>query len=158
MTSAPRKPTSALKIVLIVLAAVVGLGLLGVLVCVGSGYLWVQQNAPALREGAEHARSEAQSFAAGHSQADCMEEGLRRHDTCGQGMAISCRTQARIFTDICLDEATPTPGLCDGVPPPMEIMAGAQWAVRYCADHGRAQDQQCGNFVRALVEHCGRAR
>lgn len=154
MAAAPQKKTSALKIVLIVLAVLVGLGVLGAAICIGSGYFWFQANAPELMQGAEQARSEAETFAATATQTDCVDEGFRRHDTCGAGMALSCRTSARIFTDVCLDRATPVAGFCDGVPGATEIMAGATWAASYCADQGRGQDQHCGNFVRSIVEHC----
>lgn len=157
MASAPKK-SSGLKIVLIVLAVIVGTGLLAVVACVGSGYFWVKRNAPELMEAAEQARADAETYAATATQNECVDEGLRRHDACGQGMALSCRTQARVFTDFCLRQASATPGLCDGVPSPTEIMAGASWARRYCDERGRVGDQHCPNFVRAVVEHCGRVR
>jgi hypothetical protein len=157
MTTAPKK-TSALKIVLIVFAVLIGLGVLGGALCIGSGVYWFQQNAPELRENATQGRDEGRTYAAIHSQNECIDEGFRRHDTCGGGMALACRTQVRVFTDVCLAEATPSAGLCDGVPGATEIMAGGQWAADYCRGRGRAGDAQCPNLVRSIVEHCARVR
>ncbi len=147
---------SGLKIVLIVLGVIVGLGVVGIGACVLSGYFWFQSNVPELRATGERMTREAREYAAAHTQSECIEEGFRRNDTCGTGMEVMCRTEARIFVDRCLTEATETPGLCEGVPPPMEIMQGATWALQYCHDHGHGQDRHCSNFVRAIVEYCGR--
>ncbi len=147
---------SGLKIALIVIGICAGLGILTVLVCAGSGYYWFKSNVPEMRETGRRAYEEGVAFAATHTQSECLDEGFRRHDGCGQGMEIMCRAEARMFLERCLADASETPGICDGVPAPTEIMAGATWAARFCAEHGRGNDQQCGNFVRAVVEHCGR--
>lgn len=147
---------SGLKIVLIIVGVVAALGLLGTGLCVLSGYLWFQNNAPALREAGQRGQSDALAFAAGHTQSECIDEGFRHHDACGTELALTCRAETRIFVDQCLRQASPTPGLCEGVPAPTAIMEGATWAVQYCRDHGRPNDQQCANFVRAIVEYCGR--
>jgi hypothetical protein len=155
-TEAPKpKPSNNLRIVLIVLAVIAVAALLGCGLCFGGMYFWVDQNADRLRESGQRVMAEAESFAASHSQDECIDEGLRRKDACGSGMEVICNAEAGIFLRRCLEAAAPTPGLCDGVPPPGEIMAGATWAVGYCAARGRSGDQQCAQFVRAIVEYCG---
>jgi hypothetical protein len=122
--------------------------------CLLFGYSWFQENLPAMREAGERGQSSAREFAATHTQAECIDEGFVHHDACGTGMEIMCRAEARVFLTECLRQATPTPGICDGVPPRTEIMATANWAVAYCRDHGHAHDQQCGNFVAGITEYC----
>lgn len=145
---------SGLKIALIIIGVCCVLALVAGLVCVGSGVVWFRNKAPELRETGQRATSEADAFAQGHTQSDCIDEGFRRHDACGAGMAFMCRTETRIFLRRCLAAATPTPGTCDGVPGATEIMAGASWSIQYCRDHGHGNDQQCTNFVRGIVEYC----
>lgn len=143
-------------IVLVVLGAIILLGVCAVGGCVLFGYSWFQENLPAMEEAGNRARADGQAFAAAHTQAECIDEGFVHHDRCGTGMEIMCRAEARIFLTECLRNATPTPGLCDDVPPQTEIMDSANWAVAYCRSRGRAQDQQCGNFVAGITEHCTR--
>jgi hypothetical protein len=144
------------KIVLVVLGVVFLLGMLAVGVCVFSGVFWFKENVPAMREAGERAQGEATQFAVGHTQSECVDEGLRRHDNCGAGMALVCRTEVRLFLDGCLRQATPSPGLCEGVPAATEVMRSANWGAQYCRDHGRPNDQQCPNVVRAIVDYCQR--
>ncbi len=146
---------SGLKIALIIIGVCLGLGLLTVLLCVGSGVYWFNKNAPEMRETGQRANDEALAFAPGHTQSDCIDEGFRKHDACGAGMAIMCRAETRIFLRRCMELATETPGVCDGVPGPTEIMPGARWSMEYCRERGHGADQQCGNFVRGVIEYCG---
>lgn len=148
----PRR--SGLRILLVVFAAGAGLSVLGCAVCAFSGYLWVDRNAESFRESGARIEGEAAAFAASHTQGECVDEGLARDGRCGDPMAIMCHAEARVFVSRCLATAAPTPELCDGVPPPTEIMAGAHWSVAECSRRGHAGDQQCGQLMRAIVEHC----
>jgi hypothetical protein len=147
---------SGLKIALIIVGICMTLGCVVVLLCVGSGYFWVQNKVPEMREAGQRANDQAIAFAQGHTQSDCIDEGFRRHDACGAGIAMMCRTETRIFLERCLVEAAPTPGTCEGVPGPREFMEGARWSRQYCLDHGHGSDEQCVNFVRGLIDHCAR--
>lgn len=151
--SRTNKRGSGLRTLGIVFAVFGGLTLLGCLACGLSGYFWFEQNAAGMREMGERMEAEANTFASGHSQEECVEDGLRRGDLC-QDLEIMCHAQASVFLRRCIDQANPTPGFCDGVPPPTAIMPSAQWALSYCASHGRSGDQQCPQLVRGVLEHC----
>lgn len=148
------KKSGGVRTLVIVFAVFGAVTLLGCLACAVGGYFWVDQNAAGLREMGERVQAEASSFAATHSQEECVVDALRRDDACGEQLEIMCHAEAGVFMRACLGQATPTPGLCDGVPGPDEIMAGAQWAVAECARRGRTGDQQCAQLMRGLVEHC----
>lgn len=152
------KKGSGLRSLLVVFAIGAGVMLLGCLACGVYGYFWIDQNAAGLREVGVRAQGEADTFAASHTQAECLEDGFRRRDLCGDEMAIMCQAEAGVFVRRCIDVATPTPGLCEGVPPPDDIAAAVHWALAYCAQLGRAQDRQCPQFVRPIMEHCASAR
>lgn len=150
----PRARSSGTRKALIILAALAGAGLLACLVCGVSGWLWLQGKAGEMREIGVRVGEEAAEFAATHTQADCLDESLRRSEACGSPMEIMCHAEANAFLRFCLAAASTTPGLCDGVPPASDIMAGAEWAAAYCAEIGRAQDPSCPRLVGAVVQHC----
>jgi hypothetical protein len=121
------------------------------------GATWVKSNLPEMQRRGQRGQQQAAEFANGHTQQECIDEGFRRHDACGAGMEIMCRAEVRIFIDQCLRQAQETPGVCDAVPPPNEIMRSATWQLQYCRDHGHINDQNCSNYVaRPIVEYCGR--
>src|SRR5690242_17193889 len=102
-----------------------------------------------MRTQGQAQQREATQFAASHDQAQCFDEAKRRDDVCGPSTEISCHVQSGLFFDACLDAATPTPGICDGVPPSTEIMQSAQWEVGLCQgqpDNG----QNCRNLLQTL--------
>lgn len=149
-----RAPSGGTKKALIVFAAFAGAGLLGCVVCGVSGWLWLQSQAGEMREMGVRVQQEAAEFAASHDQLECRDEALRRSDACGAPREILCHAGTGVFLRSCLAAATPTPGLCDGVPAGTDIMAGAQWTATHCAELGRAQDASCPQLVRAIVDHC----
>ncbi|MDQ3034458.1 MAG: hypothetical protein M3Y87_18765 [Myxococcota bacterium] len=147
-------PPNRFKNVLIVLAVLGVLGLLGCVACGIGGYFWAQQTAGEMRVSGVRIQAEAEAFAAGHTQSECVDESLLRSDACGEEMAIMCHAEAGVFLRRCAERATPTPGFCDGVPRADEIMQGATWSVAYCTQLGRRDDPRCPQLVRGVVELC----
>jgi hypothetical protein len=45
-------------------------------------------------------------------------------------------------------------GLCNNVPPTVEIMRSAQWRADICAANGHANDQRCPNLMSAMQNYC----
>lgn len=156
MTTDAEPRSSRTRKVLIVLAVLSGIGFVGCLVCGVGVYFWAQQTAVEMRASGERVQAEATTFAAAHTQAECVDESLRRSDACGQEMAIMCRAETGVFLRRCAAAAAPTPTFCDGVPRADDLMAGANWAVAYCGQLGRSGDPHCPQLVRAVVELCSR--
>lgn len=152
-----RASSSGTKKVLVFFAVLAGASLLACLVCGVSGWLWLESKAGEMREMGVRIEGEAAEFAAAHTQEECRDEALRRSDACGPATEIMCHAEVGVFFRRCLGAATPSPALCEGVPPIDDIMGGAQWAAGYCAQLGRPQQQGCPQLVRAIVEHCAQS-
>jgi hypothetical protein len=136
-----------------ILAGICGFGLLVCIVCGIGGALRFSSFVGEVQEQAETTTAEASAFARTHDQIECRDEGLRRKDACNP-MDFGCAAQVPIFMDSCMREATPTPGFCDGVPRPTEIMATATWATAQCTALGRAGDQQCPQAMQSIQRVC----
>ena len=109
--------------------------------------VWTEWAGP-LYESVEFTASEASEFAERHTQADCIPAALDRHRHCtGSG----CNFHLGAFTQICLSQAAPTPGLCTGVP--RSLADSAPWAEHECAEQGLATPT-CAAIVQQLVIHC----
>ena len=141
-------PTRWGRVVLIGCGSIVVLAI----VVVGIGAYWFSSNKDRLVAMGKQASLEAAAFAASHSQDDCVDEGLKKIDACD---GILCEGGAKAFTDMCIHEASPTPGLCDGVPAPTEILKAARWIQGQCGKHGRGQgDPKCSRLVQSVVTAC----
>lgn len=141
------------KRVAIILAVIFGGGAIVCLVCGVFGMFRAQQFVQEAQAGAEVTIPQADEYARTHDQAACRDESLRRSDLCGL-TDLTCLTQASVFIERCLDSCAPTPGFCDGVPSPVEIMASAQWATAQCRELGRAQDSHCSTLLQAVQRAC----
>lgn len=137
------------------------LGVLGffVLACVVGAVLlgrFAKQKLGGLVEETQRATTEARAFARAHSQGECMNEGLRRARGC---TGFQCQVATQSFTSTCLSAATPTPGICDGVPHPQDFMSSSRWLSSRCPVTGPTSvpDQAslaCRNVVPALQGYC----
>lgn len=150
----PTSSGSRTRTALIVLAAIAALGLAACLACGVGGWLWLERTAGEMRETGARVEGEAQTFAAAHTQAECVDESLRRNDLCAGDTDVMCRAQAGVFLRRCIDRAAPSPGLCDGTPRIDDIMGRAEWAVGHCRRVGRGADRSCPQLVGPIVEHC----
>lgn len=150
----PAKMSSGAKLAVVVACLIVG----ACAVCVGAsvvGGYWVKSQAPGLMDDARNATQEARAFAQGRAQSDCVAEGLRRNDACGD-MEIRCQVRVSTFLHACLRAAAATPGFCDSVPPSSAVMPSAQWRAEYCAAQGRANNRRCPNLMGSVQGYCDR--
>jgi hypothetical protein len=103
----------------------------------------------------------ARTWARGHAQSECVDEGLTRVQRCTD---LRCQIAAQTFTDACLSSAAPSPGLCEAVPHPQDYMSGSQWKALRCAAYNGPSSAQspaamrCQNLLSALQNHCARSR
>jgi hypothetical protein len=139
--------------VVIILSVVFGGGGLVCLVCGVFGFFRASEFMGEVQRDAVVTIQQADEFARAHDQIACRDEGLRRGDACG-ATDVNCNAQVTVFTDRCLAGATPTPGLCDGVPSPTDIMPGVTWQAAQCTQLGRPQDSHCTTLLQSIQRWC----
>lgn len=137
------------------------LGVLGffVIVCivaVVAGGTFLKQKVGGLVEETQRAQTEARTWGPGHTQADCIDEGMRRARGC---TGFSCQVGVQTFTSTCLSAAAPTPGICDGVPHPQDFRSGALWRSTRCPVTGAQSvpdvaTRACQQVMPILQNHC----
>lgn len=144
-----RGVSKGVKVLLIVL----GLCFTAIIAVIAAGVFWVTENADQLKKGAEEIGAEAEAFAANADQTGCMDETLVRLKACGAVSPV-CDVKELIFLRVCLDRAAPTPGFCEGVPKPSDIMASTQWALEQCTFADAVSTNRCNRMQQARQRHC----
>jgi hypothetical protein len=141
--------------VLLVVFAVCLLGMVAVGV---GGYLWFDAKKDDLRAGGAAAEAAGAAFGARADQAACLQEGLRRAESCG-GFGPICEAENGIFLRACLGRATPTPDFCAGVPAEGQILESAVWANAECLERGDAAGtSRCARLMQRKQDFCVAAR
>ncbi len=137
------------------------LGVLGffVLVCivaVVAGGAFVKKKFGGFADEMQRQQTEARTWARSHTQAECMDEGMVRARGCS---GFSCQVGIQAFTSTCLSLATPTPGICDGVPHPRDMQSGGVWRNGRCPITGAqsvpdATTRACFQVTSVLQGYC----
>src|SRR6266481_4911440 len=100
-----RRMPAWLKIVLIVIGVfvliLIGFGVVG--------FVYFNQHKEEWMKAGKAAKQEGEAFAAGKDGAQCVDEGVRRLNTCS---GLSCEITVRAFVQACMSKATPSPQLC----------------------------------------------
>ena len=110
-----------------------------------------------LAQEAQRQSAAARTWANGHMQGECMDEGMQRVQRCP---GVQCQIAVQTFTSVCLSAAAPTVGLCEGVPGPQDFMATSQWINNRCAAFNGRQSapgepaMRCRNLLPVLQRHC----
>ena len=144
--------SKGVKVFLIVL----GICIAGMLVVFGVGAWWVYRNADDLKDGLAKIEAEAVAFAAGTDQDGCMAEATRRAGECGV-VGPMCEAKAGIFLRLCLGEATPVAGFCDGVPARDAFIETTQWALDECGTNDAVSNNRCTRLMQAKQRYCSDA-
>lgn len=135
-----------------IIVTVVVLGLFGS--CVGGVMWWWSENGEEFLSAARTGMADGARWGeTATDQNHCIDEGVERSAGCGQ-MAISCGTQAQLFTQGCLYTAPKVEGICDGVPGPTDIMDSVSWTTENCKDRGQTLNNFCGNIFGSLQAYC----
>ena len=113
---------------------------------------WVRAKGERLQEQGKVLVSEAEAFGRGNETEACVAESLRRLRTCP---GFICETKVNVFLTTCLSVAKPTPGLCTGVPGPMQPLEGAKWQAAECQRRGYP-GERCMRTMAALQGYCSR--
>ncbi|MFZ5446606.1 MAG: hypothetical protein ACOZQL_41850 [Myxococcota bacterium] len=136
-----------LKVVLIILAAALGL------CCLGSGaaYAWLYRHKDELKDAAKTASQEGRAFGKLHDAEGCVDDGLRRLRA--QRGLVEQATN-RMFLQACLEVAAKPEGFCRDVPARTDVVAIATWSVQRCAAKGAAGDQDCARLMQVVQRAC----
>lgn len=140
------------KTVAIILSIVGGLLLLGIII-VGGGIYWVYQNSGG--RVVKRIAEEASQFGAKTNNEGCVKEAVSRYrrDSSFSGRQLSPEG----FMTICLQASKPSPGFCDGVPPPNRFEVGI-WARKRCSDAGLLDDSGCESVFYVMSNYCHRSK
>lgn len=141
--------SKGVKILLIVLGLCFG-GMVGLGV---AAYLWVDSNKGRFKDKIMEVAEEATAFAETTDQAGCMAEAEARGKACG-AFGLKCEMKAVMFLRICLEEAEPTPGFCDGVPPESDIIESAKWTLEQCGAADTVHNNRCSRLQKPRQGFC----
>ncbi len=100
-------------------------------------------------------RAEGERWSPGHTQAECLVEGMRRDASCHH---VACKLPIQAFVEVCLERATPTPGLCDDVPAPSDGDDDLRWREARCRRTHPGAVRACFSFIPLLQLHCAQHR
>ena len=143
-------PTWAKVILVIVLV-----GVAAVAAMVGAGvYLW-RQHGPQFMAGVEQGMQEGREFGATTDKQGCVDEGAARHR---RGAGFADHMKSGIFMRSCLEASRETPGFCEAVPGPFEIMKTVEWRRAQCEKYHLSEEQQCGNLFQQVQQYCHKGR
>lgn len=86
--------------------------------------------------------------------AGCADESLRRAGACGR-LDLGCQAAANMFAAGCLAVTGRDEHLCEEVPAPTRVLAGARWERRWCEAAGVA-GVACEPIARTVRGYCHR--
>jgi len=151
--TAPPQRKSSNKGCLWAALIVAGLGVVTVLALAGGAYYWFESNKNDLRNMGLEADQRGRAFGRAKVASDCINEGLRQTDECGE-LDIMCQVKPRLFTKACLDSTDVPTDFCNDVPPTNDIMDSVFFRNARCHDLGRPNSQSCQRFLEVLQNHC----
>jgi hypothetical protein len=126
-------------------------GILALLIIVGGAgaYFVYRYGREAVEAGKKHL-AEGEEFGLKTDNAGCLREALARQKQDG---SLTATISNKLFLSSCLLSSRPTPGFCDNVPPPGEIIKSAQWTLSKCTEAG-LQGHNCNTLFQTVQKHC----
>ena len=94
----------------------------------------------------------AQAWGEGSTERACVAEGVRRSGGCHR-LSVGCMTATNLFTIGCMEVAEPSPGLCEGVPDPLNVLRSARWQLDWCEQMG-SPGEGCVAIARTVQRRC----
>jgi hypothetical protein len=145
-TSSKKLPAWA--IVLLLLA---GSALIGALALVGLGaFLWSKKDV--LVATGKEAFAEADTFAAHHSQKECVDQAFADFAHCP---GFKCELRTSLFVERCMKNAEASPAFCAEVPKPSNIFGVSTWAIQSCNQRGfYGANQSCVRIMQHVSSGC----
>ena len=134
----------ALLAVAIIVVLLVGAVIVG-------GVVWWSRNKDKLMGRAKEVMTEGRDFGRNTDNQGCMDESVSRYK---KDPGFSTAISNSIFTRACLDASRPTPGFCDDVPQPTEIMKSSQWTKEQCRRVDLSTDTYCQQVFQPVQAFC----
>jgi hypothetical protein len=143
--------STAGKVIIIIAICVLFLGV----IVVGAGiYWWTRHGRQAVAATAKYMEDAGEAGKKTDNQG-CLDQALERYKKDeGFGGAIS----TSLFLQGCLQESRPTPGFCDDVPSPNDVLKGSAWQNKKCRDAGVPSDQYYRQIFAGVQQYCYRER
>ena len=126
-----------------ILAAVGAIAFLLVATCAGVGAYAAKDMKGMVKE--------VEAFAAENDQYGCEAAAFDKAETCN---GTICLVKVAAWHGLCLAEATPNTGYCDGVPHPDDTAASEGWYASTCAKVEMPNDEHCHIVLGATQGMC----
>jgi len=122
---------------------------------VGAGVYWWSRHGRQAVEAAGNSMKEGGEAGSKTDNQGCVDQALARYKK-NQGFTGGISTN--LFLLGCLDASSPTPGFCDDVPRPNEIMRSASWQIQKCKDAEVPADPFYRQIFAGVQQYCERSR
>ena len=142
------------KVLLVVLAAVVFLGVIAVGGLVYWGVTSGKQFAKDFSKAAKEEDHKGRQDGASAEENDCIKLTIARS---GNLNGFRDMMALNVYFTGCLRVAKPSQGFCDGVPQPGEVMKTARWRFEKCIQMG-GTEQVCSMLASPVIGHCDEVR
>jgi hypothetical protein len=116
-------------------------------------FLWSRHSGELLEAGRKQT-DQGSAFGSQTDEAGCLAEAIRRYKA-NRGFAGSMA--ANMFVQACWPSSQPTPGFCDHVPKPLDVLAGSRWQVEQAKKAG-LDDPVGGSVFAQLRAYCDAKR
>ncbi len=140
---------SCLKATLVVCGVLFVLGGAAVVI----GVSWWRQNKGRLIESARSAHAQGEELGRRSDTRGCLDAAVERLRADGN---LPPAVKTNLFFNACLGAARPSPGFCDGVPPPSDFLKSIEWRTRRCQEL-QLSPSTCGQLLAIVQTHCARA-
>jgi hypothetical protein len=118
---------------------------------VGLGaYLW-SRHSGALLEAGRKQTEQGLAFGRQTDESGCLDQAIARYKS-NRGVVGSVATS--LFVQACWRASRPTPGFCDHVPKPFDVIRGGRWQIEQ-AQRAGIRDQFGGQIFGQQQAYCG---
>ena len=131
-------------IAIVVTFVLVGIGVVGL-----GAYLWTHHGS-GLLDAASKQYDQGQAFGQQTDEAGCLDQALVRVKA---NSGATGSMAASVFARACWNASRPTPGFCDGVPKPLEVLRAVRWQAEQTRKAG-VDDQFGGQIFAAQRRYC----
>lgn len=143
--------STAGKVVIIIAICILFLGV----IVVGAGIYWWTRHGRQVVAGTVKTVQDGEEAGKKTDNQGCLDQALARYkNEEGFGGAVS----TSLFMQGCLQESRPTPGFCDDVPNPNDLVRGTAWQHKKCKDAGVPSDQYYRQLFAGIQQYCQRER
>jgi len=117
------------------------------------GYVYWRHNWSGMKEDGVISYQNGQVLGWSVTSSVCLDTAFARHRPRGV-LELGGRLNEQFFLEGCLATSTPTPKLCDNIPPKNEsFVRFAEWSVGPCRRH-HLWDRDCPALLDVLATHC----